>query len=113
MGGCFLFKKVENWGCVVKSEEWGVFLCKKVDLFSTQGALCTVSVFFILHFTYLGGAYPPNAPPCLRACIGELKTQDLKMGGTKKTKYLKMGDHRNMTGCSVLSESNYKGSPHF
>ena len=27
---------------------------KKVDLSSTQGALCTVSVFFILHFTYLG-----------------------------------------------------------
>jgi len=31
----------------------GVFV-KKVDLSSTQGALCTVSVFFILHFTYLG-----------------------------------------------------------
>ena len=29
---------------------------KKVDLSSTQGALCTVSVFFlILYFTYLGG----------------------------------------------------------
>ena len=34
-----------------------------MDLSSTQGALCTVSVFFILHFTYLGGgAYAPNAP---------------------------------------------------
>jgi len=32
-------------------ENGGVF-CKKVDLSSTQGALCTVSVFFILHFTY-------------------------------------------------------------
>ena len=32
---------------------WGV--SKKVDLSSTQGALCTVSVFFkFLHFTYLG-----------------------------------------------------------
>ena len=31
--------------------------CKKVDLSSTQGALCTVSVIFILHFTYLG-AHP-------------------------------------------------------
>ena len=51
MGGVFLLKKVEN----------GVF-CKKVDLSSTQGALCTVSVFFILHFTYLGGAYAPDAP---------------------------------------------------
>jgi len=39
------------------------FFCKKVDRPSTQGALCTVSVFFILHFTYLGGACAPNAPP--------------------------------------------------
>jgi len=49
-----------------------VFFVKKVDLSSTQGTLCTLSVFFILHFTYfLGGegrAYAPNAPPpCLRA----------------------------------------------
>ena len=28
-----------------------------------QGTLCTVSVFFILHFTYLWGAHAPNAPP--------------------------------------------------
>ena len=35
-----------------------------MDLSSTQGALCTVSVFFILHFTYFGGvAYAANAPP--------------------------------------------------
>jgi len=40
-----------------------VFFCKKVDLSSTQGALCTVSVFLISHFTYLGGEYAPNAPP--------------------------------------------------
>ena len=33
----------------------GVFFCKIVDLSSTQGALCTASVFFILNFTYLGG----------------------------------------------------------
>jgi len=56
MGGC---KKVENWGGVVKKVENGGFFVKKVDLSSTQGALCTVglSVFFILHFTYSGGAY--------------------------------------------------------
>ena len=36
-----------------KSGKWGVF-GKKVDLSSTQGALCTVPVFFILHFTHLG-----------------------------------------------------------
>ena len=55
-----------------KSGKWGVVFVKKwkiggvlykVDLSSTPGALCTVSAFFILHFTYLGGAYAPNAPP--------------------------------------------------
>ena len=55
-----------KWG-VVKKWKMGVF-CKKVDLSSTQGALCTVSVFFILHFTYLGGCVR-TPPPCLRACF--------------------------------------------
>jgi len=66
MGGVFLLKKVEN----------GVF-CKKVDLSSTQGALCTVSVFFILHFTYLGGAYAPNAPPSLPTGLGPGRPGDI------------------------------------
>ena len=39
----------------------GGCFCKKVDLSSTQGALCTVSVFFISHFTYFGGEYALNA----------------------------------------------------
>ena len=62
MRGVFC-KKVENV-FLSKAENGGVF-CKKVDLSSTQGALyrLTVSVFFILHFTYLGCAYAPNAPP--------------------------------------------------
>jgi len=58
------FVKSEKWGCFgKKGGKWGVFFCIEVDLFSTQGALCTVglSVFFILHFTCLGGAYAPNA----------------------------------------------------
>jgi len=46
-----------------------VFFCKKVELSSTQGALCTVSVFFISHFTYLGVRMHPAPPPCLRACL--------------------------------------------
>jgi len=54
-----------KWGGVFfvkKSGKWGVF-CKKVDLSSTQGALCTVSVFFYFTFFFLfGGAYAPNAP---------------------------------------------------
>jgi len=40
-------KKVENKG----------FFVKKVGLSLTHGALCTVSVFFILHFT----THPPPA----------------------------------------------------
>ena len=44
----------------VKSGKWGVFLVKKVDFSSTQGALCTVSVVFILHSAYLG---PQRTPP--------------------------------------------------
>ena len=59
--GC---KKVENGGAFVESGKWGVF-CKKVDLSSTHGALCTVSVFFILHFSYLGWGVRthPTHPP--------------------------------------------------
>ena len=47
----------------VKKWKMGGSVFVKMDLSSTQGALCTVSVFFILHFTYLEGAYAPNAPP--------------------------------------------------
>ena len=34
----------------------------KVDLSSMQAALCTVSVFFILRFTYLGGVHTHPLP---------------------------------------------------
>jgi len=64
--GVFFCKKSGKWGRFVKkckmvgvfclkSRKWGCF-SKKVDLSSTQSALRTVSVFSILHFTYLGGA---------------------------------------------------------
>jgi len=56
MGGGVFFCK--------KSGKGGVF-CKKVELSSTQGALCTVSVFFIFTFYLFGGASAPNAPPPL------------------------------------------------
>jgi len=42
--------------------KWGGAFCKKVDLSSTQGVLYTVSVFFILHFTYLGVRMHPTHP---------------------------------------------------
>jgi len=35
----------------------------KVDLSSMQAALCTVSVFFILRFTYLGGCIRTQRTP--------------------------------------------------
>jgi len=46
-----------------KSGKWSFFV-KNVDLFSTQGALCTVSVFFYFTF-YLFGVrtHPTNTPP--------------------------------------------------
>ena len=41
---------------VKKWKMGGVFFVKKVDLSSTQGALCTVSVFFYFTFYLFGGA---------------------------------------------------------
>ena len=52
-----------KWGCFVKKWKMGGVFCKKVDLSSTQGALCTVSVFFYFTFYLFGGGYAPNAPP--------------------------------------------------
>ena len=61
-GGVFFCKKKWKWGVFYKrSGKWGCF-CKKVDLSSTQGALCIVSVFFTLHFTYLGVRTHPTPP---------------------------------------------------
>jgi len=56
-----------------------------VDLSSTQGALCTVSVFFILHFTYLGvhthRTHPPPAygpgPPASRVAMPPLRERSV------------------------------------
>ena len=45
-----------KWGGVFCKKKWKMFFfVKKVDLSSTQGTLCTLSVFFILHFTYFFG----------------------------------------------------------
>jgi len=44
----------------------GCFFVKKVYLSSTQGALFTVSVFFVSHFIYFGGVRTQRTP-CLRA----------------------------------------------
>ena len=71
MGGAFC-KKVENGGC---------FFVKKVDLSSTHGVLCSISItvyYSILQYQYFlfyilliwgGGAYAPNAPPAYVATM--------------------------------------------
>jgi len=86
MGGAFC-KKVENRGCFFckKSGKWEVFFCKKVDLSSTQGASCTVSIyFFILHFTYLGYVRTQRTPlPTGLILAVNFKEVDNKMLGLK------------------------------
>jgi len=66
MGGC---KKVENGGCFVK----------KVDLSSTQGALRTVSVFFLFYILLIWRVRThPTHPPCLRAWKQYMKRQSTR-----------------------------------
>ena len=63
MGGCFI-KNEENGGVFCKkSGKWGVFFCKKVDLSSTQGVLCTVSVFLFYISLIWGVRTHPTHPP--------------------------------------------------
>jgi len=50
----------------------GVFFGKKVDLSSTQGALCTVSVFFYFTFYLFGGAWWRGTVVERRSMAGEL-----------------------------------------
>jgi len=49
-------RRVKRCIIIIIIIKWGGCFFVKMDLPSMQGALCTVSVFFILHFTYLGGA---------------------------------------------------------
>jgi len=52
-------------GYFCKKSGMGVCFVKKVDLSSTQGALCTVGYQYFLFYILLiwgGGAYAPNAP---------------------------------------------------
>jgi len=63
-------KKGGKWGFCLKSGKWGCFFGKKVDLSSTQGALCTVSVFFLFYILLIWGegCVRTQRTPCLRAC---------------------------------------------
>jgi len=88
MGGC---KKLENG--------W-VFFCKKVDLSSTQGALCRVSVFFILHFTYFGGAHPP-ACVCVCLCVCVSYPHSPGKRAIKRARVCKRVFHSERFDCTV------------
>jgi len=66
--------------------KWGVF-CKKGDLSSTQGALCAVSVFFILHFTLLGVRTHPTHPPAYGPALLVKTTDDKRKCRKKKKKH--------------------------
>ena len=48
-----------------------------------QGALCTISVFFILHFTNLGVRTHPRTPR-LRACRLRLGHEETNMTQQKR-----------------------------
>jgi len=48
----------------------GVFFVKKSGPFFNAACIMYSITILILRFTYLGGAYAHNAPPCLRACWG-------------------------------------------
>ena len=63
--GVLFCKKVENVECffVKKSGKWGCFFVKKWNFPQCRVHYVQYQYFFILHFTYLGGAYAPNAPP--------------------------------------------------
>jgi len=66
--GVFFFKKVENGGCFVKS---GPFL-------STGCIMYSISIFFILHFNYLGGGVLTHPrTPCLGAYIVTISLSSL------------------------------------
>ena len=60
--GVVLKKWKMGWGLFSKKVNNGCWVCKKVGLSSTQGALCTISVFFVLHFTYWGVHTHPTHP---------------------------------------------------
>ena len=47
----------------------GVFFVKKNGLSSTQGALCTVSVFFLFYILLIWGCVRTQPTPFLRACF--------------------------------------------
>ena len=104
--------------------KWGVF-CKKVDLSSTQGALCTVSVFFILHFTYLEGvlthpthppAYVPAYTPigdikkCCDPCVGpSVCPKTLDENGA----FLDYDCYKTLTGNTMLDTIRYDTTCYF
>ena len=74
--GVFFVKKLENVGVFLKVENEGG--CKKVDLSSTQVALCTVGPISIFYFTFylFGGCVRSKRSPLtsglIKVCVYRL-----------------------------------------
>jgi len=77
--------------------KWGVFFCKIVDLFSTHGALCTVSVFlFYILLIWRGGVRTQRTPLPTGLSIVE-SLQSKYRGWVKKSKLLILSEYVNKT----------------
>jgi len=70
----FFCKKKWKMGVFFGKKSEKCFFCKKVDLSSTQGALgpYVQYQYFLFYILLIWGAYAPNAPPCLRACLANV-----------------------------------------
>ena len=125
MGAVFCKKKVENegvcfckksgkWGCFLVVKKWKIGGWLKVDLSSTQGALCTLSLFF--YFTFylglLGDAYTPNAP-CLPTslminilCIIWCRCMDTQLLAFSKENFRTVCNSQTHIACSCTVRGN-------
>ena len=74
-----------------------MFFVKKSGLFLKQGALCTVSVFLIFNFTYLGVLTHPMDPPAYGFALGVNSIR----------KILKANQHRTVF-CNIHNRTELK-----
>ena len=65
MGRCFCKKKWEMGG--VKKWKIGGVLYKRGPFLNAGCIMYSIGIFYFTFYLFGGGAYAPNAPPCLRA----------------------------------------------
>ena len=64
----------DMWHARGQEVKWGcVFSATKVDLSPQNETKLMLDLLFILHFTYLGCAYTPNAPPAYGPDCGAIE----------------------------------------